>query len=400
MRARLVAITLAAITAACSAGPQTTLPSNTPVVTAPETASGAPSVAPTSAPSAARTPVLTPIPKSELPAFAPTPTVRVRSNTFTIAAMPALVEASADERKIADAVVKAWAPTYLEMLDKTRASFTAENRQIFDSYVVPGPYSEVVRRSLGPLVGPGAPTPQRTLSLTQLTLEHVYAKPWGRVAFVDTYLAYDDRTAAKDGTSTSEPRVARVRLVNQGGFFMRVFDGYDTVLGRWINGDFPRYSALALESEAPYGVAGALQRESYVKGEGQPHSAQASSSTVTFDTPFAKVWDTAIKALDDQYKRGDFVERRFDNATATITAFEPATFIGDGVVTVRLDAQRVTVDGAGKVSTTPVTRTLRFYRITRDGVAAGWQLVDEQGATGAWLSGGDLALAQIDVNRG
>ncbi|HEY3217496.1 MAG TPA: hypothetical protein VGK15_00245 [Candidatus Limnocylindria bacterium] len=397
MRVRLLAATLAIATAACSAGPQTALPSNTAVATASEVPTPAITSAP--APSVARTPVLTPIPKTELPAFAPTPTVRVRSNTFTIAAMPALVEASAEERKIADAMVKGWAPMYLEMLDKTRASFTAENRQIFDSFVVPGPYSEVVRRSLGALLGPGVPTQQRTFSLTQLALEHVYAKPWGRVAFVDAYLAYDDKST-KDGTTTSEPRVARVRLVNQGGFFMRVFDGYDTVLGRWINGDFPRYSALALESEAPYGVGAALQRESYVKGEQYPHSAQAASPTVTFDTPFAKVLDTAIKALDDQYKRGDFVERRFDNATATIVSFEPATFIGDGVVTVRLEAQRVTVDSAGKPAATPVTRTLRFYRITRDGVAAGWQLVDEQAPGGAWLSGGDLALAQIDVSRG
>jgi hypothetical protein len=47
-----------------------------------------------------------------------------------------------------------------------------------------------------------------------------------------------------------------------------------------------------------------------------------------------------------------------------------------------------------------VTRTLRFYRITRDGLNAFWQVVDEQGSGGAWLSGGDLALAEIDQDRG
>ena len=320
----------------------------------------------------------------------------MRSNTFTIAAMPALVEGAADERKTADQMVKAWAPIYLEMLDRTRASFTMENRLNFDSFVVPGPYSEVVRRSLGTLFGPGSTLTQRKLSLTQLTLEHVYAKPWGRVAFVDVYMAYDDKITT-GGATTTEPHVVRMRLVNQGGFFMRVFDGFDTVLGRWINGDFPRFSALALEAEAPWGVAETLRNESYVKGETTPHSGFAG---FPLDTPFAKVRDSALKGLDDQYKRGDFVERRFDNTTATILSFEPATFIGDGVVTVRVEAQLVTVDSAGKSRATPVTRTLRFYRITRDGVSAGWQLVDEQGPTGAWLSGGDLALAQIDVSRG
>jgi len=340
--------------------------------------------------------VLTPIPKPPPPAFAPQPVVHVRSNTFTVSAMPALVEGAADERKTADQVVKAWAPMYLQTLDQIRASYTNENRLLFDSYVVPGPYSEVVKHSLGGLYGPGATLAQRKLSLTQLTLEHVYAKPWGRVAFVDVYMAYDD-TITSAGTATVEPHVVRVRLVNQGGFFMRVLDGFDTVLGRWINGDFPRYSALALESEAPYGAASVLQAESYVKGETSPHSGFFGFPV---DTPFAKVRDGAIKALDDQYKRGDFVERRYDGATATILSFEPATFIGDGVVTVRLDAQLVAVDAAGKSRTTPVTRTLRFYRITRDGVGAGWWIVDEQGPTGAWLSGGDLALAQIDVSRG
>ncbi len=70
------------------------------------------------------------------------------------------------------------------------------------------------------------------------------------------------------------------------------------------------------------------------------------------------------------------------------------------MATVRLDALLVTVDAAGKSRTAPVTRTLRFYRITRDGVSAGWWIVDEQGANGTWVSGGDLALAQIDVSRG
>jgi len=82
-----------------------------------------------------------------------------------------------------------------------------------------------------------------------------------------------------------------------------------------------------------------------------------------------------------------------------VSRFEPATFLGDGVVTVVASGQLVTAVGAVE-RTTPVTRTLRFYRITRDGLNAFWLVVDEQGPSGDWLSGGDLALAEIDQDRG
>ena len=64
-----------------------------------------------------------------------------------------------------------------------------------------------------------------------------------------------------------------------------------------------------------------------------------------------------------------------------------------------VSGQLVTAVGAAERST-PVTRTLRFYRITRDGLNAFWLVVDEQGSNGDWLSGGDLALAEIDQDRG
>ena len=103
--------------------------------------------------------------------------------------------------------------------------------------------------------------------------------------------------------------------------------------------------------------------------------------------------------LDLSYKSGEFTTRRFDDVAVRISRFEPATFLGDGVVTVVVSGQLITA-ASGAERSTSMTRTLRFYRITRDGLNAFWQVVDEQGPSGAWLSGGDLALAEIDQDRG
>ena len=86
--------------------------------------------------------------------------------------------------------------------------------------------------------------------------------------------------------------------------------------------------------------------------------------------------------------------------TVRISRFEPATFLGDGIVTAVINARLVTAAPSGPERSTPVTRTLRLYRITRDGLNANWQVVDEQGSSGAWLSGGNLELAEIDQDRG
>jgi len=65
-----------------------------------------------------------------------------------------------------------------------------------------------------------------------------------------------------------------------------------------------------------------------------------------------------------------------------------------------VNAKLVTAAPNAAERSTSVTRTLRLYRLTRDGLFANWLVVDEQGANGAWLSGGNLELAEIDQDRG
>ena len=395
MRAAFVIGLAFAVTLACGPAAQV----------APTTSAPAPSPEPTASlslapPTAAPSPVLTPPPPQPTPPpVAPVPHVRVQTGTFALTPLPPPFEASGQISIDAAAMVKGWIPMYLEMLDKYRANSSPETKQSFESWIAPGPYVEVVRRSLGDLYSGGNAPATRSLVLTKQSVDHVWAKPWGRPAYIDATIEYDDKITTGSSTKT-EPHLSRVRLVNQGQGFLKVIDGFDPVLGRWINGDSPRYSAPALEAELGDAAAYILSRDSYVKDEQYPHSAIATGVTVRLPTPFGKSWEAAINVLDQQYLRGDFVERRFDDAVARILTFEPATFIGDGVVTVRVDSKVVTINKAGVSQTVPSTRMLRFYRITRDGTNAGWALIDEQGPNGSWLSGGYLALAEIDQDRG
>ncbi len=178
----------------------------------------------------------------------------------------------------------------------------------------------------------------------------------------------------------------------------KVIDGYDPTLGRWVDGEQPRWSALALEAEAPTQMGWFFQRESYVPGEQYPHAAPPGGRFLV--TAFDDAWNNSLDALDTSYAKKEFTTRRYDDVTVRISRFEPATFLGDGIVTAVVNARLVTAAPNGLERSTPVTRTLRLYRITRDGLNANWQVVDEQGSNGAWLSGGNLELAEIDQDRG
>jgi len=378
-----------------------TAPAAAPSGSASPTAPGLASETPTRAPAptvepSATTLVRTPEPMPTGSPHASTPTVRVVSQAISVVTAAPLIEVVGQFRTTWESGLRAWVPTYLEGLDKVRFDLNeSSNRAIFDSLHAPGPYAELIRQSLRTGVQPGE---QRKFELGQLTIQHMYAKPWGRVAYIDATLTYVDRITAADGKTTSVAHTQQARFVNQGHGMYKVVDGYDPVLGRWIDGEQPRWSALALEAEAPFSISSVLERESYVPGEQYPHAGAAGSFWLV--TAFDNAWNNSLGKLDASYTKKEFVARRYEDATVRIASFEPATFLGDGVVTVVLNARVVTVAASGPERSSPITRTFRFYRITRDGLNANWQAVDEQGASGAWLSGGNLELAEIDQDRG
>ncbi|HEX9141366.1 MAG TPA: hypothetical protein VF833_03990 [Gaiellaceae bacterium] len=319
------------------------------------------------------------------------------SQTFSVTTAAPLIEVVGPFRTAAEAELRSWVPYLLTGLDSYRRdSTTSSSAAVFDSLYVPGPYAELIKQSLRGAMA-AAPGEQRKFEVGQLAIQHMYAKPWGRVAYIDANLTYTDRITAADGTTSSVQHTQQARFANQGRGLYKVIDGYDPMLGRWIDGEQPRWSALALEAEATQ-MGWFFQRESYVPGEQYPHAAPPGGRFLV--TAFDGAWNDSLAALDASYAKKEFTTRRFDDLTVRISRFEPATFLGDGVVTVVVNARLVTAAPGAAERSTSVTRTLRLYRLTRDGLFANWLVVDEQGANGAWLSGGNLELAEIDQDRG
>ena len=377
-----------------------TAPVATPSGTASPPASSAtatPTVAPTVEPTATtlvRTP--DPIPKGS--PQAPPPSIRVVPQAFAVVTAAPLIEVVGPFRTTTEAEIRSWVPSFLQGLDQYRTDLNeSSNRALFESLYAPGPYAELIRQSLrvGASTTPGE---QRKFEMGQLMIQHMYAKPWGRVAYIDATLTYTDKITAADGKTSSVSLTQQARFVNQGHGMYKVIDGYDPTLGRWVDGEQPRWSALALEAEAPAQMGWFFQRESYVPGEQYPHAAPPGGRFLV--TAFDDAWNDSLDKLDASYAKKEFTTRRFDDVTVRISRFEPATFLGDGIVTAVVNARLVTAAASGPERSTPVTRTLRLYRITRDGLNANWQVVDEQGSNGAWLSGGNLELAEIDQDRG
>ena len=376
-----------------------TAPAATPSGTSPAASSvtATPTVAPTLEP-AATTLVRTPDPIPTGSPQAPAPSIRVVPQAFAVVTAAPLIEVIGPFRTTSETELRSWVPSFLQELDQYRTGLNeSSNRALFESLYAPGPYAELIRQSLrvGASTGPGE---QRKFEIGQLTIQHMYAKPWGRVAYIDATLTYTDRITAADGKMSSVPLTQQARFVNQGHGMYKVIDGYDPTLGRWVDGEQPRWSALALEAEAPTQMGWFFQRESYVPGEQYPHAAPPGGRFLV--TAFDDAWNNSLDKLDASYAKKEFTTRRFEDLTVRISRFEPATFLGDGIVTAVVNARLVTAAASGPERSTPVTRTLRLYRITRDGLNANWQVVDEQGPNGAWLSGGNLELAEIDQDRG
>ncbi len=203
----LAVVVLAACTAPAATPGSTVSPAapSSPKETA--TPRPAPTVEPT-ATTLVRTPE--PIPTGSPQALAPA--IRVVSQTFSVATAAPLIEVVGPFRTNAETELRSWVPYLLNGLDTYRRdSTTSSSAAVFDSLYVPGPYAELIRQSLrGALAA--RPGEQRKFELGQLTIQHMYAKPWGRVAYVDANLTYTDRITAADGTTSSVQHTQQARL--------------------------------------------------------------------------------------------------------------------------------------------------------------------------------------------
>ena len=115
-------------------------------------------------------------------------------------------------------------------------------------------------------------------------------------------------------------------------------------------------------------------------------------------TAFWKARGEALSQLGRTFDSGTLVDRHFEDVTARIVRFEPATYVGDGVLTVSVTGKLVEIAADGTKRTVPFTQPLKFLRTYGGG--AGWFAVDAQEPDGSWDSGGVLALSEIDRQFG
>src|SRR2546428_9654068 len=194
----LALVMLGACTAPAAAPSGSASPTAPSLASETPTRTPAPTVEPT-ATTLVRTPE--PIPTGS-PQASP-PAIQVVSGVFAVATAAPLIEVVGPYRTATEADLRRWVPMLLEGLDKIRVDpYASSSRALVDILYAPGPYAELIRQSLAPLRATRQGE-QRKFELAQLAIQHMYAKPWGRVAYIDATLTYLDRVTAADGTTSS-----------------------------------------------------------------------------------------------------------------------------------------------------------------------------------------------------
>ena len=382
---RLGVLALAVLFAACS-----------PAAVAPPTAE--PTAVPTAVvPSAAQTPDESPIatpsveptqpPNQGPPQVAP-PQVALVQQAFAVGSLPSPGSPTAEELDLARQALEGWTTYFAQMLTGYQALYAADTqKQVelkagFETMIAPGPFAEVLK-----IWALRDASDARKFTASDARILKLYAKPWGRAAYADIAFKLIETGGAQDST-----RDLRLRVTV--GRSWRAIDAWDTNTARWLVGENPQYSALALESEAPSAVANYLYSESYVAGGNEQFAQRPGLST------FLQARIDALSELNNAFKSHRIVDRHFEGATVKIVRFDPATYLGDGVLTVSVSGRVVVTDGSGTSRETPFTQQMKFLRTVRAGGFANLNAIDQQSTDGTWDSGGDLALYSVDVEFG
>jgi hypothetical protein len=324
--------------------------------------------------SASATVVASPSPTVETPAPTPayvapdprlTPTIAVSKEVFPIMTTLRTKLAVIDE-----AVINAarWGvERYLESIDRFR------NGQ---SPVLPitGPFLAAVSTALKESATPGV---RRQFQVESLTVDHHVEKPWGTHAYIDVTVTLVDR--AVDGNAPDQRETGKLRLTGAKPF---VTDGWDYEHERWFNG----FGPLPLD-QVRNGVAEAASQylwfESWLPNT-PPVPWQVEGSA------YRRAHSQRMLAID----RRQVTAQLFNGVNATIERFETIEGIWSGVATVRLEGNAVTTYAGGNTVITKLDRHVRVF------VLGNWvpEVVDEQLPFRDWVSGGDLALGDVDNN--
>lgn len=331
-------------------------------------AAGAPTEPVTSPPATASS---TPSPNP-----APAPTLENPRVTASNAAFPIVTAFALRALPIDEALtntVRASIERYLVSLDTYRDTAPAERTP--GMLPVQGRFAQVVIAGMDASATPGV---KRKFNLHSFHILSVLAKPWGTLAVAEVNATIVDR--AVDGSAPDQPEIGRLRLV---GDRLAVADGWDAANGRWFNG-IERPSPDAVRTGTQDAVGFLLRTESWLAGMGQETWYGPGATT-----PFQKARLQHLTSLD----RTAAASRTFEDVDATIERFEGFAEIRDGLAYVRVTGSLVMVDTTGRASEQPFTRRVVV-------LLGQWgpEVVDEETSSGAWRSGGDLALAERDHN--
>lgn len=351
MRLALRGILAALLAVACAPQPSVG-PSALPTSTSEATLAASPSPAATPA---------APVESTRVPEIA----VAVSEAAFPLEPTLALRPAPIDDAKTES--VRGSIARYLETLDHFRAT-GATNREALTVY---GRFGDAVFNGIE-----ASRDVERKFVIGSLRVDRYLVKPWGTPAVAEVTATILDR--AVNGSLPDQTETGRFRLVGDRLF---VADAWDYASGGWFNGSTSMTAAEVREAVSST-TAHHLLLESWVPG----------SAPTTFgdeSTPFWRARHAYIAALD----RTATPWRTFEDVKANVERYETFSDIRDGLATVRVNGTIVTKDASMKTSRTAFERTLRVF-------FGNWipEVVDEQITPGVWLSGGDLALAQRDVN--
>lgn len=306
------------------------------------------------------------------------PAVTVRQQSFPISAQQAAL-APATPGEHAEHSAKFSVGDYLQRLDQYRSTGAAIDESMFR----PGRFREAVLRGIAASAREGV---RRKFELVSLRIDRVYEKPWGTQALMEVTVTIADRVMS--GSAADELETGRLRL--GGDRRMTVIDAWDAAAGRWFDGLAPVMAERILaEAQHPFGWY--LVPEMW-----RPGTPMQTFHGPGGETPYSRARSALIASFDRQRT----TSRNIADVTATIERFDRLTELGDGIATVRLAGTLITIDQHGTEKRSSFTRLVRALRQTW-GTGQGWlTVIDEQGPDGAWLSGGDLALKDIDRTFG
>lgn len=359
VRVRVPGLVLAAVLVACR--PSTAIaPAASPPPTPEQIQAGA------TLPAASPVPTASPQTTSSRPSE---PTVTVSADRFPIeTSLELRTSNTPDDIAAARSAVS----LYLMTLNSYRDGGSASQLHIT------GRFRDAVTQALAESATPGV---KRRLELESLRLDRLLVKPWGVRAFAEVTATIVDRVV--EGSGTDQRESGRLRLT---GDRLRVSDGWDYANGRWFNGSgLGDRGAESVRNAVAQPLTFFLGLEQWAPG------SPAETWRAGEPTPFSAAHAKRVAAID----RTQVTSRLFEDVRVTVERFE--TFAGEaaGIATVRLTGKLKTTDAGGRTSRAPLERRLKVF------LFGGWlpEVVDEEIAPAVWLSGGDLALDRIDVNR-